>query len=123
MRLSEVKLNISENKQIKENVMEHNFQDEKLTVFLPERIDSVNAPDTERKLIDLVEDYEPKAVVIDAKDMQYICSAGLRIILNVKKKVPDTEVINASPAVYDIFRTTGFNIVLKITKARRKRVE
>lgn len=103
--------------------MEHNFQNEKLTVFLPERIDSVNASETETKLSDLVEDLEPKAVVMDAKEMQYICSAGLRIILNVKKKVPDTEVINASSVVYDIFRTTGFNIVLKVTKARRKRVE
>ncbi|MDE7400411.1 MAG: STAS domain-containing protein [Oscillospiraceae bacterium] len=100
--------------------MEHNFQDEKLTIFLPVRIDSANAADTEMKLMDLVEDYEPKAVVMDAKDMQYICSAGLRIILNVKKKVPDTEVINASSVVYDIFKTTGFNIVLKISKAHRR---
>lgn len=103
--------------------MEHNFQDEKLTVFLPVRIDSANASDTEMKLLDLVEDYEPKAVVMDAKDMQYICSAGLRIILNIRKKVPDTEVINASSVVYDIFKTTGFNIVLKVTKAQRKRIE
>lgn len=103
--------------------MEHNFQGEKLTVFLPVRIDSANASDTDMKLLELVEDYEPKAVVMDAKDMQYICSAGLRIILNVRKKVPDTEVINTSSVVYDIFKTTGFNIVLKVTKARRKRIE
>lgn len=103
--------------------MEHNFKNEKLTIFLPVRIDSANAADTEMKLLDLVEDYEPKAVVMDAKDMQYICSVGLRILLNVKKKVPDTEVINVSSVVYDIFRTTGFNIVIKVTKARRKRVE
>lgn len=103
--------------------MEHDFQDGKLTVFLPVRVDSANAPDTELKLFDLVEDYEPKSIVIDAKDMQYICSAGLRIILNVRKKVPDTEVINTSPVVYDIFKNTGFNIVLKVSKARRKRIE
>lgn len=103
--------------------MEHDFQDEKLMVFLPVRIDSANASDIEMKLLELVEDYEPKAVVMDAKDMQYICSAGLRIILNIRKKVPDTEVINASSVVYDIFKTTGFNIVLKVTKAHRKRIE
>lgn len=101
--------------------MEHNFKEETLTVFLPERIDSVNAHDTGIEIMDLVEDYEPKSVIMDAKNMQYICSAGLRIILNVKKKVPETEVINASAIVYDIFKTTGFNIVLKITKARRQR--
>lgn len=103
--------------------MEHDFQDGKLTVFLPVRVDSANAPDTELKLFNLVEDYEPKSIVIDAKDMQYICSAGLRVILNVRKKVPDTEVINTSPVVYDIFKTTGFNIVLKVSKVRRKRIE
>ena len=96
--------------------MEHNFQNGTLTVFLPVRIDSANAADTEAKLFDLVEDYEPNAVV-----MEYICSAGLRIILNIKKKVSDTEVINASSVVYDIFKTTGFNIVLNITKVHRNR--
>ena len=49
--------------------MEHNFQNGTLTVFLPVRIDSANAADTEAKLFDLVEDYEPNAVVMDAKDM------------------------------------------------------
>lgn len=103
--------------------MEHDFKDEKLTIYLPVRVDTANAQDTEMKLMDLVEDYEPKSVVMDAKDMQYICSAGLRIILNVRKKVPDTAVINASSVVYDIFKTTGFNIVLNVSKARRKRGE
>lgn len=101
--------------------MEHNFQDEKLTIFLPVRVDTANAQDTETKLMDLIEEYEPNAVVMDAKDMQYICSAGLRIILNVRKKVPETEVINTSPVVYEIFKTTGFNIVLKVSKASKKR--
>lgn len=41
--------------------MEHNFQNGTLTVFLPVRIDSANAADTEAKLFDLVEDYEPKS--------------------------------------------------------------
>lgn len=101
--------------------MEHDFIDEKLTIYLPVRIDTANAHDAEMKLMDLVEDYELKAVVMDARDMQYICSAGLRIILNVRKKVPDTEVINVSSVVYDIFKTTGFNIVLKVSRARHKR--
>lgn len=103
--------------------MEYDFKDEKLTVFLPVRIDTANAHDTEVKLMDLVEEYEPKAIVLDAKDMQYICSAGLRIILNIRKTVSDTEVINTSSVVYDIFKTTGFNIVLKVSKARRKKTD
>jgi len=103
--------------------MEHDFKGETLTVYLPVRIDSNNAADTEERLFDLVEEYEPHNVVLDAKDMQYICSAGLRIILNIKKSVGNAEVINASSVVYDIFKTTGFNIVLKVSKAKRKRLE
>ncbi len=103
--------------------MEFVFQDETLTVFLPVRIDSNNAADTETKLFDLVEDYSPHSVILDASDMQYICSAGLRVILNIKKKVAEAEVINVSSVVYEIFKTTGFNIVLKVTKARRKRID
>lgn len=102
--------------------MEHDYKDEKLTIYLPVRIDTANAQDTEMKLMDLVDDYEPKTIVMDASDMQYICSAGLRIILNVRKRVSDTSVINASSVVYDIFKTTGFNIVLNVTKAKHRRV-
>ncbi len=103
--------------------MEHDFSGETLTVYLPVRIDSNNAADTEDKLFDLVDEYEPHNVILDAKEMQYICSAGLRIILNIKKSVGNAEVINASSVVYDIFKTTGFNIVLKVSKAKRKRPE
>ena len=103
--------------------MEHDFKDNKLTILLPVRVDTANAQDTEMKLMDLVEDYEPKTIVMDARDMQYICSAGLRMILNIRKKVSDTSVINASSVVYDIFKTTGFNIVLNVTRARHKRGE
>lgn len=103
--------------------MEHDFQNDKLTVILPVRIDSNNAAATENKLLDLVDEYSPKSVVMDAKDMQYICSAGLRIILNIKKTVGDLEVINVSPVVYDIFQTTGFNIILSVKKMPRRRVQ
>ncbi len=103
--------------------MEHEFQNGKLTVFLPVRVDSNNAADTEDKLLDLVDEYSPTSVVMDAKSMQYICSAGLRILLNIRKTVADLEVINVSPVVFEIFQTTGFNIVLKVQKARRKRAQ
>lgn len=101
--------------------MEHDYKDEKLTVYLPVRVDTANAQDTEMKLMDLVDEYEPKTIVIDARDMQYICSAGLRVILNIRKQVPDTSVINTSSVVYEIFKTTGFNIVLNVSKAKGRR--
>ena len=48
------------------------------------------------------------SVVIDADDLEYISSAGLRVILRVRKLSPELKIINASSAIYEIFEMTGF---------------
>ncbi len=56
------------------------------------------------------QDYD--AVVLDASNTKYISSAGLRVVLGIKKKVDNTSVINASTEVYDIFDMTGFTKIV-----------
>lgn len=58
-------------------------------------------------------------VIVDCSDMNYISSAGLRQILNIKKKKPNTRVINCSNDVYSIFEMTGFTQMLDISKTYR----
>ena len=58
-------------------------------------------------------------VVIDIRDLSYISSAGLREILICRKKFSGDrmKVINASPQVYDIFETTGFDLLIPVHRA------
>ncbi|MGN0480520.1 MAG: anti-sigma factor antagonist [Lachnospiraceae bacterium] len=83
------------------------------------RIDSENAPSVEKEIFSSVESNFPKYVVIDAEKLEYISSAGLRVILKLKKAVDNTQIVNASSAVYDIFDMTGFTDILNVRKTLR----
>ena len=64
------------------------------TVRLEGRIDSGNAAKVEEKVMAQLAGHPDAAVVLDAEALEYISSAGLRVILRVKKTWRDMEVIN-----------------------------
>ena len=90
-----------------------------LTIGLKGHIDSNNADKVEQEIVEARKGKENLNVVIDAQELEYISSAGLRIILRLKKEVPDLSVINTSSEVYEIFDITGFSEMMTIKKAYR----
>ena len=91
-----------------------------LTIFLSGHIDSKNAPDVEAEVTEARKGNEDKQIIVDVKDLVYISSAGLRIILRLRKECPTIKIINASSEVYEIFDITGFTEMLDIQKAYRE---
>ncbi len=54
------------------------------------------------------------------KNLEYISSAGLRVLLKVKKqKKIEAEINNVSDEVYDIFEVTGFTQLFKVSRKMR----
>ena len=51
------------------------------------RIDSENASAAENEIFSSVKTNSPKYIVIDAEKLEYISSAGLRVLLKLKKAV------------------------------------
>ena len=94
-------------------------QNKAITVRLSGRIDSNNAAETEKQITDQIGDNTDTPIVLDASDLAYISSAGLRIVLRLKKKHPDIRFINVSTDVYDILEMTGFTELLTVQKAYR----
>ena len=84
------------------------------------RIDSNNAAEFEKLLFDAAAG-AAAGVTLDAAELLYISSAGLRVFLKLKKAVSgEVSVINASPEVYDIFDVTGFTNLLNVSKKLRE---
>ena len=100
--------------------MNTSWNNDNLTIRLEGRIDSGNAAEVEAEINSVVKDHAPKAVIIDAEALDYISSAGLRIILRLRKKYPDFSIIDVKPEVYDVFRMTGFTEMMKIERAYRR---
>ncbi|MBR1444885.1 MAG: STAS domain-containing protein [Firmicutes bacterium] len=89
-------------------------------IKLSGRVDSGNAKLFEEELIAAVGENTDK-VTLDAEELEYISSAGLRVFLKLKKRINgDVNVINVSGEIYDIFEVTGFSSLLNVKKALRE---
>ena len=90
-----------------------------LTIYLKGHIDSANAPAVEKEINEAKDAEAPKHLILDAEDLKYISSAGLRIILRLRKEMKNLKIINVAPEVYEIFDMTGFTEMVDIQKAYR----
>ena len=85
-------------------------------IMITGRIDSNNAKQFEDELLAAVGENSETAT-LDAAELEYISSAGLRVFLKLKKSIKGSvNVINVSPEVYDIFEVTGFTSLLSVKK-------
>ncbi|MBR2825783.1 MAG: STAS domain-containing protein [Solobacterium sp.] len=88
---------------------------EQLKVTVSGRLDTTTAPTLEEELKDSLEGV--KELVIDFKDLEYISSAGLRVLLVVQRimnKQGSMRVIDVNDTVMEIFEVTGFSDILTI---------
>lgn len=79
------------------------------------RLDTTTAPELEKAING--EGDELKSLVLDFKGVDYISSAGLRVLLTAQKKMNaqgSMELNNVSESVMDIFEMTGFADILVI---------
>ena len=79
------------------------------------RLDTITAPALDKTISEDIGD--TKNLVLDVKGMEYISSAGLRVLLGAQKKmqkVGSMKVINVCEAVMEVFEMTGFADILVI---------
>lgn len=89
-------------------------KDIELVLGLVGRLDTNTAPLLEEAVSDL-SNY--KKLVLDFKELEYISSAGLRVLLLCQKqmnKLGEMEVINVNEDIKEIFDITGFCDILTI---------
>ncbi len=91
-----------------------------LYIVLSGRIDSANAAEVEKKIDEIRGSNPAENLIVDAENLEYISSAGLRVVLRLRKEIPGIKIINASSDVYEIFEMTGFTEMITVEKAYRK---
>jgi len=88
-------------------------------IRLSGRIDSNNAGLVEKEIQARLAESGDEAVVLDAEDLDYISSAGLRVILRLKKTCRDLKIVRVGSEVYEILEMTGFTEMMPVEKAYR----
>lgn len=86
-----------------------------ITLKISGRLDTTTAPELESELDSFIS--EAKALVFDMNELEYISSAGLRVILKAQK-IMNTQgsmkLIGVNESVLEVFEITGFTDILTI---------
>lgn len=91
-----------------------------IVIYLEGRIDSGNAANVENEINEIICGRGNTRISIDAGKLDYISSAGLRVLMKLRKNLGyKVEIRNVSKDIYDIFETTGFTELFAVKKAYR----
>ena len=85
------------------------------TIEIVGRLDTITAPALDKTINEDIGD--AKNLVLDVKGMEYISSAGLRVLLSAQKKmqkIGSMKVRNVCEEVMEVFEMTGFADILVI---------
>ena len=86
-----------------------------LALALAGRLDSSTAPELEAQIAAVPE--QVSELVLDFAELDYVSSAGLRVILMAQKKMNkqgEMRIINVNESVMEVFSMTGFTDILRI---------
>lgn len=100
--------------------MNYALDHQTLTIALCGRIDSANAAACEEALLQICKENTYTFLTLDANKLEYIASAGLRVVLKLIKTNPHIKMINVSSEVYDILQMTGFTDLLTVKRSMRQ---
>lgn len=79
------------------------------------RIDTTTAPELEATVDNCLSD--TKELVLDLAGVEYISSAGLRVLLKAHKSITpkgNMKILNVNEAIMEVFEITGFSDILTI---------
>lgn len=95
-----------------------NETNDSITIALSGRLDKLSSPELDKSMKEEIQ--KKKNIIFDMKDLTYISSAGLRVLLATEKEnklnEKNTTIINVNSDVMDIFVVTGFVYMLDIQK-------
>lgn len=90
-------------------------QADKLLLAPEGRLDTITAPDLEKAVKENLDGV--KALTFDLSDLEYVSSAGLRVLLSAQKAMNglgEMKVCNVNETIMEIFDVTGFSDILTI---------
>lgn len=89
---------------------------DKMVMALEDRLDTTTAPKLENEFKVCL--YEVKELVLDLEKLEYLSSAGLRVLLTAQKQMEkqggEMVVKNANETIMEVFEVTGFVDIITI---------
>ncbi len=91
--------------------MEKRIENGTVYITLCEKMDYESAMAADEEIFSFLDENkdlgEPSAVVLDAANLSYTSSAGIRLLLKIKKRISDMRITHVSDSVYETISITG----------------
>lgn len=100
--------------------MNYILKDNELTILFEGEINSNNAEKVESKINEITSNNTFEKLILNFEKLSYISSAGLRVVLKLKKQFANFEITEVNLEVYDILSMTGFTDIMDVKKALHK---
>ena len=94
-------------------------KNDQMVISLSGHIDSNNSAQIESEIMKCTAGNENLDLVLEMEDLAYISSAGLRVVLRLRKNNPELCIRNVCSEVYEILDMTGFTQMMQVDKAYR----
>jgi anti-sigma B factor antagonist len=91
------------------------YNEKELTITVKDNIDTITAPDFENEIMDEIGKFD--SLIIDFTDLEYISSAGLRVLVIIEKELKPQNipfVIKVNGIIKEILVMSGFDRILNI---------
>jgi len=93
-----------------------NYNEKELTLYVEGRIDTITSQDLDKEINAEIGNFD--SLILDFANLEYISSAGLRVLIATQKKLKPENIPfiikNVNDIVNEIFRMSGFDKILKI---------
>ena len=91
------------------------YNEKELTIKVKDKIDTITAPDFENEIMDEMGKFD--SLIIDFTDLEYISSAGLRVLVIIAKELKPQNipfVVKVNDTIKEILEMSGFDRILNI---------
>lgn len=91
------------------------YNEKELKIIVKDKIDTTTAPDFENEIMDEMGNFN--SLILDFKELEYISSAGLRVLIATAKKLKPQNIpfiIEVNETIKEIFVISGFDKILNI---------
>ena len=96
--------------------MNYKINDKTLTIFFVGELNSSNSEDVEKEIDGITSSVSFDSILLDFEKLNYISSAGLRVVLRLKKLFDDTSIINVNGDVYKTLEIVNFSELLTVKR-------
>lgn len=96
--------------------MKHVFGNNALTIYLEGELNSYNSEQIEKEIETIVKENQFESLIIDFENLHYISSAGLRILVSLKRRYDKITLVKVPEQVYDVFEMVGFENIFTIER-------